>query len=393
MPRANLLGLVLFLGGSAGYAAAEDASLPISALTILDTHFQTQETKAQGAPLASELFNDSDLSTSLAWSDWLQLNGDLRLERQHNDQLDDYYPSGNAFLRSEGLTAQQLYASVESDDWRFYGGKLETGFASGYRSNYGAQQGIFYGFGWDYDQSERIALGIERKLPQWMGDARISVETFFLDTSFLSNSLFSRPSLADESAERPRQFRLDQYFPSDTGNFNSYTIALKGSAIPDLDGLKYQVSYTREATHVPTWNPERGESAGVAYDPTGSGVPLAAWLGVVPRLEFTHFDNEWGVPGLERNYALAGAAFVDDRWSVDLNFGLRQTHDPANSSNYPFTNAIALQENNAWDVQENATLAYEVIDNLRLAVGFNHIRIDGRPSNSVAQSLDYRILF
>jgi hypothetical protein len=114
---------------------------------------------------------------------------------------------------------------------------------------------------------------------------------------------------------------------------------------------------------------------------------------VVPRLELTHFDNEWGVPGLERNYALAGAAFIDDRWSLDVNFGLRQTHDSANPSNYPFNTAIALQENNAWDVQENATLAYEVIDNLRLAVGFNHVRIDGRPSNSVAQSLDYRILF
>ncbi len=180
--RGKLCGLtVLMLAAGATAAAAADDSaasdsdaLPLTVLNVLDTHFQTQETKARGAPAAAELFNDLDLSSSLFWSSWLQINSDLRLERNAYDNLDDYYPHGNAFLRSEGLTLRQLYAAIDQDDWKVWAGKFHTQFGPGYRSTYNGLQGIFYSFGWDYDQDERDGAGIEAKLPEAFGDARIA---------------------------------------------------------------------------------------------------------------------------------------------------------------------------------------------------------------------------
>ncbi len=134
-------------------------------------------------------------------------------------------------------------------------------------------------------------------------------------------------------------------------------------------------------------------SAGASYDPTGSGIPLTDWLGATPSLEYAHMENQWGTPGLERDYALGGLALTHGRWALDLDVGLRRSTNSKQASNFPFTNAQAFQGNNAWDVQENASLVYEVIDNLKLAIGIDRIRIAGRPSTSLAQSIDYRILF
>jgi len=119
------------------------------------------------------LSNDSNLDLYANYSDWLSLNSTIKLERQRNDNLDSFYPSSNAVFRSEGLTMRQLFIAARPvSGLNVYGGKIHPNFGSAYEE----EPGMFYSFGTDYEQDERIGIGAEYLFPEWMGEKlRISL--------------------------------------------------------------------------------------------------------------------------------------------------------------------------------------------------------------------------
>jgi hypothetical protein len=220
------------------------------------THLQGEITKPDNSSAKGTVFDDSDLELYGNYSTWLSLYSDVHLERNRNDNANDYFPDSNTFFRSGGLTLRQLFAMVRPiADWSVYGGKIHPAFGSAWE----VEPGNFYNFASDYEQTERIGFGVQYRLPDAVGlrNARLSVETFFLDTSILSNSLISRPSLDDPTADRLRRYTRDQFGPSNTGGFSSYTIALRGGQ--PSRGLTYQLSFTQEATDDPAGKRETGE--------------------------------------------------------------------------------------------------------------------------------------
>lgn len=386
LSRASLLGLAT-LAFAADIAAADDlSSQPVVFGGEIATKLQGEVTKPAGNGAKETIFDDSELSAYLNWSDWLSVNTDLKLERQRNDNLDDFYPKTNSAFRSEGLTLRQLYATVRPmEGLSLYGGKIHPKFGSAYANT----PGIFYNFGTDYEQDERIGGGIAIALPESFGEGQFSAETYYLDTSELSNSLLSRPSLNDDSANRLRKYTQDAGGPSNTGKLNSYTLALRGEGFAGVDGLKYQISYTHEAVAQPDEKPEQGFSVGLSYEE----IPLSPRMAVTPFVEYTHFNNFSGVADLDRSYAIAGTTFIYGHWNLALSAGLRKSRDRSNEANLPWTNALATQENDAWDQQENITLTYEVVEHLVIGAGINHARIADRSSNSFGPSLSYTRAF
>ncbi len=268
------------------------------------------------------VFDDTDLSAFVNYPSWLSLNSDIKLERNRDDNLDSYFPQRSAVFNSEGLTLRQLYLTVRPlDGVSIYGGKIHPNFGSAYEQ----APGIFYNFGTHYEQDERIGFGSQYELPVRLGrqgsladklglnDMRFSIETFYLDTSVLSNSLISRPGLDDPTASRAYRYTRSQFGPSNTGSFDSYTAALRGGQAEH--GLAWQVSVTQEATGMPGGRTEHGQSIGGSYDPTGDGIPLGPRLGVTLFLEYAHFTNFDGIAGLDRHYAIAGLNFSYARWN------------------------------------------------------------------------------
>lgn len=341
----------------------------------LTTHFQGELTAAPGEKTHSTLFNDTDVPLFLNYQNWLSVNADVKLERGTFDNLDSYYPVANNFFRDEGLTLRQLYLTLRpGSDIAVYGGKIHPNFGSAYE----AAPGIFYNFGTDYEQDERIGFGAEYRLPGWFRqfNVRASVETFYLDTTFLSTSLLSYLRQDNMFGGRPGRYERAMFGPSNTGSLNSFTAAIR-AGVPE-SGLSGQVSYTQEATADPTGRTERGVSAGATYDPTGDGMRLTGRLGLTPFLELAHFDNFANQAGLRRDYAIGGLTFQYARWQAILAGGLRR-----NSGSSAGT-----------DQQHNATVTYRVTEALSVAAGVNHVRIVGAGDSwTVGPSLTYELGF
>ena len=344
----------------------------------LQTHLEGDAAIVTKQPTRVSVFNDTDLQGFVNYKSWASLNAEAKLERNRFDNLDSYYPDSNAFFRSEGLTLRQLYTTIRPvEGLAVYGGKIHPNFASAYDD----EPGQFYNFGTDYEQDERIGFGIQYELPfrgpplLGLDSLRVTAETFFLDTSVLSNSLFSRPGSDDPTATRLRRNFRFQLGPSNTGSFDSGTVSLRGGR--DERGLKWQVSATREGTNDPTARPEYGVSVSASYDPSGDGIPITSRLGVTPFFEYTHFNNYLNVKGLERNYAIGGLAFTYARYIVNVAGGLRNSAGPA-------------REN---DHQENVSFTYELIPRLLVGGGVNFVNIGGRESRVIAPSLSYTRAF
>jgi len=339
-------------------------------------------------------WDDSNLDLYANYSSWLSLYATVKLERNRTDNLDSYYPQSSGFFRSEALTLPQLFVAVRPfSGLTLYGGKIHPNFGSAYDQ----EPGQFYNFGSDYEQDERIGVGAEYLLPEAIAHRlRISVESFFLDTSFLSESLLSRPgfSTTDPTA-RPFRYTLRQFGPSNTESLSSYTVALRGGEADR--GLTYQISFTKEATEDPTAKTEYGESIGAQYDPTGDGMRLTDRLGLTPFLEYVHFNNFATDPDLERHYLIGGLQFNYVRWQVILAGGVRRTDDSSNPPGLPYTNAVGEQERHAWDHQENVSVNYTlpiaISYNLTVGGGVNHTSIAGRSSWAFGPSVNLNVKF
>ncbi|HYZ23341.1 MAG TPA: hypothetical protein VE690_14415, partial [Rhodopila sp.] len=276
------------------------------------------------------LFDDTDVELFANYRSWLSLNADIKLERTRFDNLDSYFPNNNKFVADEGLTLRQLYMTLRpAEGLSVYGGKIHPNFGSAYS----AEPGIFYNFGTDYEQDERIGFGLEYRLPGWLSrfNTRVSLETFYLDTTFLSTSLLSYLRLNDPFGGRPGRYERSQFGPSNAGTFDSFTAAIR-TGIPE-QGLSGQLSFTQEATADPLGRTERGISIGATYDPTGDGIPLTGRLGVTPYLEYAHFDNFGGEAGLRRDYAIGGLTFTDSRWQAILAGGIRHNSGAEHGTN------------------------------------------------------------
>ncbi len=340
----------------------------------VNTHFQAEMNKPSNASAKGNAYNDTDLSLYGNYSSWLSLNSDMKLERNRNDNMNDYYPDRNTFFRSEGLTLRQMYATVRPvENVAVYGGKIHPNFGSAYEQT----PGIFYNFGTDYEQDERIGVGAQYRLPDVgvIKNVRLSFEGYYLDTSFLSTSLISQPALDDPNADRLRKYTRGAFGPSNTGGLDSFTAALRGGKTEQ--GLTYQASLTREATDDPAGKTETGESVGASYNPGGDGIPLTSRIGVTPFLEYTHFDNFQNIDNLERHYVVGGLAFSEGRWGLNLAGGLRQSEGASQDT----------------DHQENLTLTYELAEHLEIGGGINHTNIANVGSWGFGPSLSYTLAF
>jgi hypothetical protein len=346
------------------------------------THFQAEVAKPTGTSAKGTVFNDSNLDLYANYSTWLSLYSTVRLERNRNDNINDYFPDRNTAFRSEGVTMRQLFAAVRpTGDLTVYGGKIHPNF--GWAFN--AAPGNFYNFGSDYEQDERIGFGVEYRLPELFGlmNARLTLETFYLDTSLLSTSLLSQPQLSDPTADRLRRYTRDQFGPSNTGSFDSWTAALRGGQ-PGT-GLTYQVSFTEQGTADPTGKTEYGGSVGLLYDPSGgNGIPLGKRLGVTPFIEYAQFRNFQGVANQDARYLIGGLTFKYVRWEVALAGGLRKW------SNAPQDDGSLAD---VLDRQANLSVNYAITPSLTVGAGVNYVNVAGRGSWAAGPSLSYNIAF
>jgi len=342
-----------------------------------DTFLQSEATKPDNATTKRTVYNETDFHGHLNWSDWLTLNAATKFEHERFNNVNDFYPDRSSFLRSEGLTLRQFYFTVRpdgDDQVAFYGGKIHPAFGTGWSFAY---PGIFYPFATDYEQDQMIGFGADAKIPRtavinWLGTAHLSAETFFLDTTSLSYSLFAHPSANDMFVTPPGMFHYSDGGAGNTNGLSSVTASLRGNDLFNAKGLAYHFSFTHEGVHLPGEQAQTGLTAAGNYS-----FDLGDGLSTSPYGEYAWIENFNGQAGLTRHYVTYGLAAKKGKWELDLSGGLRASY------NHP-------SATNIWDTQESLSLLYAVMDKFVVGGGYNHIDINNVGNNTVGLIAQYQ---
>ena len=273
-------------------------------------------------------------------------------------------------FNSEGLYLSQLYGTYTLGPVTAYAGKLHPRFSVGYDQ----VPGIYDTFANDYEQKERIGVGaLVNVLPAY-GRHILSAEAYYLDNSVLSRGLFSNPAPGDPTTARPGRLRTGFGGAGNTGRPDSFDVALDGSRIPGLEGVRYHLGVSRQAVRGGDERPEAGVTAAASYV-----VRLSPRVFVTPFLEYAHFDNFGGSPGETRDYVVAAAEFTYRKYSLSFTAAPRRV--------------AAAGEPRRWDLQHGTTLSYTVMPRLVVSAGYLRTRNGDQLENTLGTAVNYVVRF
>jgi hypothetical protein len=196
---------------------------------------------------------------------------------------------GDQFFDDHAAWIEQLFASYRHHGLDLFAGKFNPRFGIAWHFAPGV-----YGreFAEDYELTERIGFGAAYTLDRPdLGEHRLSVSTFFVDTSALSNSAFTRPEFGDAATERAKRFRKAQGGASNTKDLSSYAVVLEGAAIPFVEGFTYHLGYSDQRAGIDGADRERGYVAAATYR-----VDLGRAVAFYPLVEWVRFRNFGGNP-------------------------------------------------------------------------------------------------
>lgn len=218
---------------------------------------------------------------------------------------------------------------------------------------FGGKFGPNFGIAWDaapgvygtdlaeeYELAERIGLGASASASYedaGLGSHTLSASTFFLDTSGLACSAFTRR----------QKTRRDDGGPGNTQGFDSFAVGLDGTDFGVAAGLRYHVSFVLQGKGADGEKDETSYAGALEY-----AIDLGDDLAVTPLIEYVAIDAAEGVADQFRSY-LTGALSVAWRgWNLAM-AGTRKETDPIDatrtkeeivqvSAGYAFANGIGV---------------------------------------------------
>ncbi|MBM5783092.1 MAG: hypothetical protein FJ368_06720 [Pelagibacterales bacterium] len=179
---------------------------------------------------------------------------------------------------------EELKVDFKADELEFFIGKFNPSFGKAY--NKYKRIGVFStDITEDYELREKIGGGIIASIE----NSKISVNTFFNDTTGLSGSINGR-SVA----------KKNDGLAGNTGSFNSYTITIDGDHLFGVSNLSYNIGYRSLAVDkdVEERARETGYVFGSQYD-----YKLGYATTITPFIEFAKISNFTGIQDGDATYA------------------------------------------------------------------------------------------
>ena len=139
------------------------------------------------------------------------------------EPVDEEPPAGELNFHGHGGYIDTLYAQYEVGNFRLFAGKFGSSFGQAWDLTPG-----LYGtaFAEDYELAEVVGLGGAVSMEgSPLGNLILSANVFTADTALTKSIFFSRP-----------ENRVSGGGVGNTGNLDSYSVTLDGSAIPLLGG-------------------------------------------------------------------------------------------------------------------------------------------------------------
>jgi hypothetical protein len=284
-------------------------------------------------------------------------------------------------FRAEGAYVEQLYGIATFKPVELYGGKIHPRFGMGWDSTPG-----LYGtdFDEDYELSEKIGVG-GAVTANILGTHTLSVESFFSDTTFLSNSLFTRPSINDSDTLRPGHARRTDGGAGNTDSLDNFDVVLQGGDIPHLAGVSYNLGWSRQKHSTSSEKNENAYVAGLTWE-----VPLTERIILVPMVEYAHVSNQGGADVTADYVTLAVGAELGFGWSAAAHATIRPVDDHDAGDDY--TDHLA-GFSIGYDLGARLKKIAPLLDGLGVEAGYKHERVARENLNTIGAVLTYERSF
>lgn len=215
-------------------------------------------------------------------------------------------PGDDRFFEQHGLYVEQLYMLFEQPAFALFGGKFNPGFGI----SWDAAPGIY---GTEvaedsYEQTERVGFGGalifggEGIGGEGFGEHSLAAQTFFADTSVLSESL----------GKNRGRTRLSSGGPANSEDLSSFSVTLDG-LFPDLPGAPgYHLGFIRNEGGRGDPEDEYGFAAALFGE-----IDLDEEIALAPLVEVVHLENA-GATGDDQQVVTGGATLTYGPWNLAL---------------------------------------------------------------------------
>ncbi len=303
------------------------------------------------------------------WRSALHVNP--RLSVQTLVQLEQVRePTGDGFLRNQGLFLRNLYLNYVGEGFSLYGGKYDPGFGTLWSEDL---PGLFTNFFTEsYKLTEGLGGGGGYVVPTlgW-GEHEIAFNLFAFDNSFLSNSAFTRPAFGAFDTERPGRLRFGNGGAGNTRAPTSFSITVNGGEMPQLPGVSYHLAFLRlargsDATGAEPSRDVYGFAAGMQWSRRlGPEWRLQSAIEGVWFWNVNQGEDENGAPAFGRQRLLTALAALeyDERWSLSAATTLRTDTVRAPGLSQSPTDWLIT-----------ASLEYLPMPGMRLGIGYRAVR-------------------
>ncbi len=212
-------------------------------------------------------------------------------------------------FEDEGIFVEDLYVDYAFGRHGLRGGKFAPAFGVAWDITPGVYGTDFAEAGYEF--AERIGIagraGFETDTA---GAYAVTAHAFFLDTTFLSQSL---------GRGRGTTKRADGGV-SNTEDLSSYALTLDGENVAGIKGLGARVAFIRQAKGEGDADDEKGISAALWHE-----FKLGEVITLAPLLEYVHFDDAEGVDGQDRDFLTVAGRLGWRRWNLTLAYTSRDT--------------------------------------------------------------------
>lgn len=288
----------------------------------------------------NDLYLNGELAMMVALTSYVSINAGLTFE-----PVKDPRPNTDRYFGDQGLYVDTLNAQVDVGNASLVAGKFGPGFATAWDNTPGV-----YGtdFAEDYELSEMIGFGGSYTFQNmYAGTIVVRANIFFADTTFLSDSLFTR-----RGSTRRRDGGA-----ANTERFDNFSFSVDGSDIPGLQGFAWHLAYRHLSPGIGNVRAENGYVAGLGREmDLGNGVTLGL------TGEIAYLANA-GASADDTLYLTSGVSLGHGPWHGELAGTVRRMELSASGS----TNDHLFQVSGG----------YEFENGIDFGLGYAHTRESG----------------
>ncbi|MBL4667096.1 MAG: hypothetical protein JKY04_06940 [Sneathiella sp.] len=295
MKKIGLFALPLMVIGTT--ASAEEGSYPTLSGEV-SIEIQNDWTHKSDDPSAeiNDLYPMVNLATTVGFTPELTLNLEATLEPVEDASDDRAFEDLGAYVGAFTL-------NYDTDDFSIYAGKFSANFGIAWDATPGLSWG---NLSEDYELAEMLGIGGSVSFNA-AGRHTISASTFFLDTTFLSDSAGTSRGPIDKSDGGA----------ANTESFESFAVALDGN-FKELDGFRYHIGFSSAAEGDDGTTNQLGYAAGLEYE-----IPLNEDIALTPLFEIAYLKDVGGIEGDDTLYSTAGLTLAFGSWTATSSYQRR----------------------------------------------------------------------